>query len=162
MGGTEPKDETTGRPFYRWVVTGLVIVALLGVGYLLLRPTQPPLSVEPTPVEPTATSALEQAEQSPDLQLSPEIPPSELNVILITLDTLRSDRLSCYGSEVVDTPNIDRFASEGVRFTNAASTVPFTLPAHSSILTGTYPPHHGGFRPWPRCSARPVGPPRDS
>ena len=65
------------------------------------------------------------------------------NVILITLDTLRSDRLSCYGSKKVDTPNIDMFATEGVRFTNAASAVPLTLPAHASIMTGLYPPGHG-------------------
>jgi arylsulfatase A-like enzyme/Flp pilus assembly protein TadD len=77
----------------------------------------------------------------------PSSPPgsrrSAPNVILITLDTLRPDRLGCYGSDLVDTPNIDSFAAEGVRFTNAASTVPFTLPAHSSIMTGLYPPTHG-------------------
>ena len=72
-----------------------------------------------------------------------EIAPNDLNVVLITIDTLRSDRVSAYGSDLVDTPNIDRFASEGVLFSNAASTVPFTLPAHSSILTGLYPPGHG-------------------
>jgi choline-sulfatase len=71
------------------------------------------------------------------------IEPSQLNVILITIDTLREDRLSCYGSTWVETPNIDRFANEGVRFEYAASTVPFTLPAHTSIMTGTYPPRHG-------------------
>lgn len=65
------------------------------------------------------------------------------NVILVTIDTLRLDRVSSYGSDRVDTPNMDSFASEGVRFANAASTVPFTLPAHSSILTGLYPPGHG-------------------
>ena len=65
------------------------------------------------------------------------------NVILITLDTLRPDRLSCYGSKIVETPSIDAFAAEGVRFTNAASTVPLTLPAHASIMTGLYPPGHG-------------------
>ena len=54
-----------------------------------------------------------------------------------------SDRLSCYGSKTVETPNIDAFAAEGVRFTNAASTVPLTLPAHASIMTGLYPPGHG-------------------
>ena len=70
-------------------------------------------------------------------------PDAAANVILITLDTLRSDRLSCYGSKTVDTPNIDAFAAEGVRFTNAASTVPLTLPAHASIMTGLYPPGHG-------------------
>ncbi len=69
--------------------------------------------------------------------------PAAINVVLITLDTLRSDRLSCYGSDTVDTPNIDAFAAEGVRFTNAASTVPLTLPAHASIMTGLYPPGHG-------------------
>ncbi len=66
-----------------------------------------------------------------------------LNVILVTIDTLRADRLSSYGSRQVATPNMDRWAEEGVRFTNAATTVPFTLPAHSSIMTGTYPPFHG-------------------
>ncbi|MCW8984914.1 MAG: sulfatase-like hydrolase/transferase [Thermoanaerobaculales bacterium] len=72
-----------------------------------------------------------------------EIAATDLNVVLVTIDTLRSDRVSCYGSNLVDTPNIDSFASEGVLFSNAASTVPFTLPAHSSILTGLYPPGHG-------------------
>jgi arylsulfatase A-like enzyme len=81
--------------------------------------------------------------EAPSAEWRGEIPPNDLNVILITLDTLRSDRLSCYGSAVVDTPNIDGFAAEGVLFSNAASTVPFTLPAHSSILTGLYPPGHG-------------------
>ncbi len=68
--------------------------------------------------------------------------PARLNVILITIDTLRADRLSSYGGEVA-TPHMDALAAEGVRFSNAASAVPFTLPAHSSIMTGTYPPHHG-------------------
>ncbi len=64
-------------------------------------------------------------------------------VILITIDTLRADRLSSYGSDRVETPHMDRLAAEGVRFANASSTVPFTLPAHSSIMTGLYPPSHG-------------------
>ena len=64
-------------------------------------------------------------------------------VVLITIDTLRADRLSSYGSDRVATPHIDRLAAEGVRFANASSTVPFTLPAHSSIMTGLYPPSHG-------------------
>ncbi len=67
----------------------------------------------------------------------------KLNVILITIDTLRADRLSSYGSLDVETPTLDGFAAEGLRFSNAASTVPFTLPAHTSILTGLYPPGHG-------------------
>ena len=70
---------------------------------------------------------------------STERPP----VILITIDTLRADRLSSYGSDRVATPHLDRLAEEGIRFANASSTVPFTLPAHSSIMTGLYPPSHG-------------------
>jgi arylsulfatase A-like enzyme/Tfp pilus assembly protein PilF len=69
--------------------------------------------------------------------------PAKLNVILVTIDTLRADRLSSYGNPAPLTPNIDALAGEGIRFANAASTVPFTLPAHSSIMTGTYPPYHG-------------------
>lgn len=83
---------------------------------------------------------------SPDMvwrELAGDRQIEELNVILISIDTLRADRVSSFGSPHVETPHIDRLASEGVRFTSAASTVPFTLPAHSSIMTGTYPPFHG-------------------
>ena len=76
-------------------------------------------------------------------ELSGDVALDRLNVILVTIDTLRADRLSSYGSEQVSTPHIDRLAREGVRFSNAATTVPFTLPAHCSIMTGTYPPYHG-------------------
>ena len=72
-----------------------------------------------------------------------DVAPEDLNIVLITIDTLRTDRVSSYGSDRVSTPNIDSFANEGVLFSNAASTVPFTLPAHTSILTGLYPPGHG-------------------
>jgi choline-sulfatase len=65
------------------------------------------------------------------------------NLVLVTLDTLRADRLPAYGYRGIETPAIDAIAREGVRFTAAASTVPFTLPAHASILTGLYPPRHG-------------------
>jgi arylsulfatase A-like enzyme/lipopolysaccharide biosynthesis regulator YciM len=71
------------------------------------------------------------------------VAPQGLNVVLVTIDTLRADRLSSYGSRFVETPHMDALAREGVRFSAAASTVPFTLPAHSSIMTGTYPPLHG-------------------
>ena len=67
----------------------------------------------------------------------------ELNVVLVTIDTLRADRLGCYGYGEVATPHLDRLAREGVRFAHAVSTVPFTLPAHGSIMTGSYPPRHG-------------------
>jgi tetratricopeptide (TPR) repeat protein len=62
---------------------------------------------------------------------------------LITVDTLRADRLGCYGSDRVATPAIDRLAADGVLFRQAVAQVPLTLPSHCSILTGTYPSAHG-------------------
>lgn len=72
-------------------------------------------------------------------------------MILISIDTLRADHLGCYGYKAARTPNIDRLAAEGTLFENAATATPLTLPAHSSIMTGRTPLHHGiidnfGFR----------------
>ncbi len=64
-------------------------------------------------------------------------------LILITIDTLRSDYVGYSGSGKVKTPNLDRLAREGVYFTETRSPVPLTLPAHASILTGEVPPAHG-------------------
>jgi len=72
-----------------------------------------------------------------------DLSPEAWNVVLVTIDTLRADRLGCYGHEEIETPHLDRLASEGILFENALTTVPFTLPAHSSIMTGVYPPVHG-------------------
>jgi arylsulfatase A-like enzyme/tetratricopeptide (TPR) repeat protein len=69
--------------------------------------------------------------------------PTGVNVVVLTLDTLRADRLGCYGFHGIETPNIDAVASEGVLFEQATSTVPLTLPSHASIFTGLIPPHHG-------------------
>lgn len=65
------------------------------------------------------------------------------NVLLITLDTTRADRLGCYGYTAAETPNLDRLAAEGVRFEQCVTCVPITLPAHASMMTATYPFHHG-------------------
>lgn len=61
------------------------------------------------------------------------------NVIFITVDTLRSDHLGCYGYKSIKTPNIDGLAERGTMFKNAISQVPLTLPSHCSLLTSTYP-----------------------
>jgi len=62
-----------------------------------------------------------------------------LNVVLITIDTLRADHVGCYGYKQIKTPNIDGLAADGARFESAFAVVPVTLPSHSSMLTGTYP-----------------------
>lgn len=66
-----------------------------------------------------------------------------LNIVLFTIDTLRADHLECYGYDQVKTPNINRLANEGVRFSNFITPAPLTLPSHCSIFTGTYPLYHG-------------------
>jgi len=67
---------------------------------------------------------------------------SEVNILLVTLDTTRADRIGCYGYEEAKTPNMDSLALDGVVFSNAYCQVPLTLPSHCSILTGTYPLYH--------------------
>ena len=65
------------------------------------------------------------------------------HVLVITIDTLRADRLGCYGSRDVATPNIDRLAREGALAIQASVQVPLTRPSHVSIFTGLYPAQHG-------------------
>ena len=66
-----------------------------------------------------------------------------LNLLLISIDTLRPDHLGSYGYAPAQTPNIDSLAARGVRFTDAVTVSPLTLPAHTSLLTGTFPAYHG-------------------
>ena len=65
------------------------------------------------------------------------------NLLLITLDTMRADRLPAYGFTGVLTPALDRIAAEGVVFKDTFAAVPLTLPSHASLFTGLYPPRHG-------------------
>lgn len=65
------------------------------------------------------------------------------NVLLISIDTLRADRLGSYGAKAIETPALDALAQGGVRFENAFTSVPLTLPAHWTLHTGVEPWHHG-------------------
>jgi arylsulfatase A-like enzyme len=85
------------------------------------------------------------AAATPEVRRTPD-----QNVLLITLDTMRADGLSCYGGPAA-TPNLDRLASLGVRYDFAHAHAVMTLVSHASILTGLYPFQHGihdnaGFR----------------
>ena len=66
-----------------------------------------------------------------------------MDVLLITLDTTRADHLGCYGRHPSNTPTLDKLCAQGIRFDNAVTSTPVTLPAHASILTGLLPNHHG-------------------
>lgn len=68
----------------------------------------------------------------------PQAEPAQ-NLLLISLDTTRADRLGCYGYPGPTSPSIDALAAEGVRFTSAWTPMPITLPAHSALLTSRHP-----------------------
>jgi len=97
----------------------LVAAAVAGVAVLFLRGVS----------EPQDFSALRDGEA--------------FNVLVITVDTIRADHIGAYGYTDVETPAMDALAREGILFTRAYSTTPLTLPAHTSIFSGTYPLYHG-------------------
>ncbi len=70
-------------------------------------------------------------------------PPTGPHVILVSIDTLRRDHVGCYGYERETTPNLDRFAREGVRFDQEISSTSWTLPAHAAIFTSVPDAVHG-------------------
>jgi len=71
-----------------------------------------------------------------------EAPPAK-HVVLVTIDTLRADRLGVYGSEDVETPNLDAIADAGAIASTAVVHTPLTRPSHTSLFTGRLPPEHG-------------------
>jgi len=120
-------------------------VALLGLTVLLLacgagEPTPPKSTSPATPVSATPEPS---TEPEPTPEPTPEPPPEPAPIVLISIDTLRSDRLPAYGYGGVETPAIDRLAADGVVFDRAYAHSPLTLPSHASILTGLLPPAHG-------------------
>src|SRR5438477_3130041 len=68
---------------------------------------------------------------------------SGCNVLLVTIDTLRSDRVGAFGGPANLTPTLDRLAGEGLRLTRTYTSAPLTLPSHTSIMTAVSPPVHG-------------------
>lgn len=86
-------------------------------------------------------------------------PDGNWNVILISVDTLRSDRLGCYGYKRNTSPSIDKLARRGVRFENVISECSWTAPAHMTLFTGLYPTTHGVTTPgvclWSRIPTLP-------
>jgi choline-sulfatase len=130
----------------RWLSTRVlastaVIVAAF-VGAVLWRARASKLA------SPPAAPAAETAKALPGGVRMPEYAPvtaprfAGANVLLISVDTERRDHLAPYGAKL-DTAAASRLAREGVLFERAVSHIPLTLPSHSSIFTGLYPPHHG-------------------
>ncbi len=96
-------------------------------------------------------------QEAPGVAVAPSVAGAGVprDVVLITIDTLRSDAVGFDGNTRGTTPNLDRFAAEGRVFTQAHSHNVITLPSHTNILTGLYPYQHGvrenlGFRLSPK------------
>ncbi|MBD3235990.1 MAG: sulfatase-like hydrolase/transferase [Candidatus Eisenbacteria bacterium] len=110
----------------RWVALALIVAWLASGGC-----TRDPMDAVPAPGPITG-----------DWLAVPQ-PETPSNLILITLDTTRRDRLGCYGSTLGLTPHLDSLATEGLLFAEAVAPTPITLPSHTTILTGSDPPRHG-------------------
>ncbi len=110
---------------------GAEATARRGSGLLVLDPIidAPTAGIEAPPVE------VERAAQAP-----------RPNIIIYLVDTLRADRLGCYGYPKPVSPNIDRFASEAALFERAVANAPWTRPAVASLFTGLWPVNHGTQR----------------
>jgi arylsulfatase A-like enzyme/Flp pilus assembly protein TadD len=118
-----PNAPTVRRATPRWLIPAIALVAAGAMAGLYWRSRAPAFRLDPDPNQ---------------------------NVLLVTIDTLRADAISSYGGPA-RTPNLDRLASQGARFTFAHSHAVVTLPSHTSILSGTFPYEHGmrdnsGFR----------------
>ena len=111
-------------PVARWALACGIIVAILCSGIVFYSMHRPPRY---PPV---------QASDAPGMHHHP-------NIVLIVLDTVRADHLSCYGYSRPTTPNLDRLAARGVRFENVIAPSSWTLPAIASIFTGLLPHQHG-------------------
>lgn len=88
----------------------------------------------PIPLVPIALALL--ACSSPE---SPPESPSRPDLLLVTLDTLRADRLGAYGDSLAHTPTLDELASRSLLFREAMAPSPLTLPSHAAMLSGRWP-----------------------
>jgi arylsulfatase A-like enzyme len=134
--------ERQPRAWWQWVLGIGLIGAAVVIGLISYVPAlqlgrRHPPSVPPREIRVAA-----------DMKPADVVPasPGELagsNLLVVTLDTTRADRIGCYGNDEIRTPAVDRLAREGVLFSQAVAPAPTTLPSHASVMTGLYPYHHG-------------------
>lgn len=108
------------QPVVWWALAAATLAMVFGIGVFVEQPTSPATSVQAAPP-----------------------PTGAPNIVFITLDTVRADHLSAYGYSRPTTPNLDRFAHNGVLFENAIAPSSWTLASHASMFTGLLPQQHG-------------------
>lgn len=74
--------------------------------------------------------------------VAPKVTGAPPDVVVVTMDTMRADRIGAYGYAQARTDTIDKLAAEGLRFEQAISPLPLTIPAHATMFTGLFPFHH--------------------
>ena len=108
------------------------------------RSPAPSVDDQPRPAaDATADSASNEPRPGADGNAGELTPPPPPNLVMITLDTTRADRLGCQGYIGAATPTLDALATAGIRFDDAVTVAPITLPAHATIMTALDPPRHG-------------------
>ena len=112
------------RRVWPWAVLVILIVGVAAAWWLGSRPSRASGGVDLGTLPPGASR-------------------DHLNLVIVTLDTTRADRIGAYGNTEVETAAFDRLAREGVLFEQAVAVAPLTLPVHSSMFTGKFPPEHG-------------------
>lgn len=145
MNDTAPKTSRprrSRRAWWQWVVGGGLLVTAAFFAIVRWAPIPGLRSSLLRPVEPRAIRV------AADLQASEVVPAASgelagCNLLLVTFDTTRADRIGCYGHDEGRTFTLDQLAREGVLFSQAIAPAPSTLPSHASLLTGLYPYHHG-------------------
>lgn len=140
---TPPKAPRGGRAWWQWVI-GIGFI-LAGAGSYAIRWIEKnhPEWLLTIAAEETVPLRLPQGTQTVESVPVANGALDGYNVLIITMDTTRADRMGYYGNTSVETPAIDALATDGVFFSRAMTTSPTTLPSHSSIMTGLYPFHHG-------------------
>lgn len=144
MTQSSAKDVATATPRrrFRWSQAAMLLAGVLLIAYGSL------VIVWNRFIKAPPAGAAITGEILPELQPADRLSAAhgackDWNVLVVTFDTTRADHIGCYGNRGVRTPVLDGLAREGVLCAQAITSVPATLPAHSSLLTGLYPFHHG-------------------
>jgi len=123
-----PRSSAKAKPSrLRWILAGGGLLAAAAAAWVLLGRSEQTRDAAATDLASLVRPAAAEG----------------FNLLLVTLDTVRGDRLGTYGYQAAETPRINALVDRGVRFEDATAPAPVTLPSHATMMTGLYPPNHG-------------------